>query len=169
MFKEKVSRRDFLREVSLLAAGSVLAACGPRATPAPAKPTEAPPAPTTAPPAAEGATVEFWVGWGELTPMFDNFKEMKEWKELISPNDVKLKPAVEDEALLAAIAAGAPPAITSEAPYFDFMARGVLAPIDEWVAASSIVKKENFISGNWERGFWKGVQYGVPALECFVP
>lgn len=173
MFKEKLSRRDFLREVSLLAAGSVLAACGPKPTPTPAKPaekpTEAPPAPTTAPPAAEGATVEFWVGWGELTPMFDNFKQMKEWKELISPNDVQLKPAVSDEVVLTAIAGGAPPAVLSEAPYFDLMARGVLAPIDDWVAASSIVKKENFISGNWERGFWQGVQYGVPALECFVP
>ena len=156
-----LSRRTFLQATAMLAAGSALAACMPAAAPQAGAGGEAAPGETT-------GTIQFWVGWGELTPFFDQFKQMPEYQEIMGGDDVQLKPSVKTEALLTAIAAGTPPDITSEAPYMDLMARGVLSPIEEWVTASQYVKPADFIEGNWTRGSYQGVQYAVPALECFV-
>ncbi|RME76493.1 MAG: extracellular solute-binding protein [Chloroflexi bacterium] len=163
-----ISRREFLRRSTMLAAAGFLAACSsqvPQPQPAPAE-GESPGG--AAAPAKEGVTLQYWVGWGELTPFFDKFKELPEYKELLGDVNVELKPSVATEALLTAVASGTPPDMTSEAPYLDLMARGVLAPLEELVAGSSIIKKEDFIEGNWEAGKYQGKLYGIPALECFV-
>ena len=86
----------------------------------------------------------------------------------MGPNTVEMKPAIADEALFTAIAAGTPPDIAGGVPYLDLMAREVLLPVDDWVASSSILKEEDFVKGNWERGKYEGVLYGVPAWEGFV-
>ena len=112
-----LSRRTFLQATAMLAAGSALAACMPAAAPQAGAGGEAAPGETT-------GTIQFWVGWGELTPFFDQFKQMPEYQEIMGGDDVQLKPSVKTEALLTAIAAGTPPDITSEAPYMDLMARG---------------------------------------------
>ncbi len=52
--------------------------------------------------------------------------------------------------------------------YLDYMARGVLQSVGDLVATSKIIKKEDFIQSNWDGGFYKGTQYGIPANECFV-
>ncbi len=63
MTKEKLSRREFLHAASTLAAGSLLAACAPKATSAP--PEQGKAAEPTSPPAApEGKLIRYWTGWG---------------------------------------------------------------------------------------------------------
>ncbi len=41
------------------------------------------------------------------------------------------------------------------------MARGVLVPIDDWIAGSEIIEKELYLEG-WNDGFYQGTMYGVP-------
>lgn len=189
MDKNKIkgfSRREFLKAASLATVSGLLASCGPatQVTPA-AAPTEAGAA--TAPTEAAATTggeaqpeptdslaplnpeaIQWWVGWGELVPMFDSIKQLPQFKELLGGADVEMKPSITNEALFTSLAAGTPPDIASNIPYQDLFSRDVCLSIEDWVAKSSIIKKENFIQGNWDGGFYKGKQYGVPTLECFV-
>jgi hypothetical protein len=180
--KTILNRREFLRGASLLTAGGVLAACAP-STPAPtAAPQEeggeeqpaaeapAAEAPAAEAPAPEGATIQYWVNWGGsyAGTVWDKLKETDEFKELIGDNTLELKGSAGGEVTLTAVAAGSPPEAYSGDEVLDYMARGVCNPIEDWVATSSFVKKERFLEGNWENGFWQGVQYGVPANECFL-
>jgi len=170
--KTVLSRRAFLRGASLVAAGGVLAACTP-STPAP---TSAPQAeggqeqPTAVAPAAEGAVIQYWVNWGGsyAGTVWDNLKETEEFKQLIGNNTLELKGSAGGEVTLTAVAAGAPPDAYSGDEVLDYMAREVCLPIEDWVAASAILKQDKFLEGNWTNGFWKGTQYGVPANECFL-
>lgn len=173
--KEKLTRRDFLRLGALTTGAVVLASCGGQA-PAPAeKPAEQPaeqkPAeekPTEAPP-AESVTVQYWFGWGNFAGKpWDEMQKTKEFADAIGNNKIELKGSAGDDVLPPAVAAGTPPDGASNCQYLDFMARDVLVPIDEWVAASSLVKKDNYLEGNWNDGFYKGKMYGVPAAEGFL-
>jgi len=79
----QISRRDFLRLISLTAGGSILAACAPQATPAPtvqpvsaptqSAPTQPPPtaaaAPTAMPPTAQGPQILRVASGADLTNM----------------------------------------------------------------------------------------------------
>ncbi len=186
MSKDKLSRREFLRLTSALAASSALAACAPQATQAP-EPTGGPPATTppeqpaatsppeqpaatAVPPAAEAKPVQYWTGWGGdwSGKTWTALTETDRFKSMFAPDQVQLKGAVEYEAFLTAVAAGTPPDGASNIPYVDYMARDVLLPVEEYVAASSIIKKDDFVEGNWNQGFYKGAQLGVPAIECFL-
>jgi multiple sugar transport system substrate-binding protein len=71
---------------------------------------------------------------------------------------------------MTAVAGGTPPDAVAHpnGQYLDYYARGVLLPLDELVAASNIIKKEDFLEGSWNNGFYQGVQYGVPANEGFL-
>ena len=179
----KLNRREFLRISALAAAGAALAGCGPKATPVPAteepkapEPTQAPPIeepkapePTQAPPSEEGFTIQYWVGWGaNYGEIWDELKKTDEFKELIGPNDLEVRGSMGEDAFLTAIAGGTPPDGASNISYVDYMARGVLLPMGDMVATSSLIKEEDFIEINWDMGFYEGVQYGVPANECFV-
>ena len=63
MSSERLSRRDFLRGMALVAGGSMLAACAPPATEAPPEPTKPSEEATSAPPeAAEPLRVSGWHG-----------------------------------------------------------------------------------------------------------
>jgi len=178
--KEKLTRRDFLRLGALTTGAVVLASCGTQpAAPAPApaekpaekpteKPAEKPAEPTQAPAAAEGVTIQYWPSWGNFAEVWDVLRETKEFKEAIGNNTLEVKTGSPYEAVLTAVAAGTPPDAVSNYQYLDLMAREVLVPIDEWVATSAIVKKENYLDGNWNDGFYKGVMYGVPAIEGFL-
>lgn len=165
---KQISRRSFLKAASAAAFGSVLAACGPSRAITPQASTPAGEPKAEAPQPAQANTIQWWVGWGELVPFFDSFKEMPKFKELLGSETVEMKPSISDEVLYTALAAGTPPDIASNISYLDLFSRDVCADIAPWVASSQIIKKENFIGGNWDGGFYKGKQYGVPALECFV-
>jgi multiple sugar transport system substrate-binding protein len=167
--QSNISRRDFLRSASLVFAGGLLAACGPSTPIAPTGETDGSAAGQPAAPVASSPNaVQWWVGWGELVPMFDSFKQMPKYKELMGDIDVEMKPSIADEALFTSLAAGTPPDIASNVSYLDLFSRDVCLDVSTWVAGSSIVKQENFISGNWDGGFYNGKQYGIPTLECFV-
>jgi multiple sugar transport system substrate-binding protein len=79
-----------------------------------------------------------------------------------------MKPNVSNEALLTALAAGTPPDMASNVAYYDLFAREVCGDLNKWVEASSIIKPDNFIQGNWDGGIYNGTLFGVPTLECFV-
>jgi len=169
--QNSLNRRSFLKLASMSIGAGVLAACG---TPQPITPqAEVPQSgaeqtePTLPAPTNKDA-VQWWVGWGELVPLFDSIKQMEPFKALMGNNDVEMKPSISDEVLFTALAAGTPPDIASNVSYLDLFAREVCLDISDWVSASTIIKKEDFISGNWDGGFYKGKQYGVPTLECFV-
>jgi multiple sugar transport system substrate-binding protein len=157
------SRREFLRRSSLLAAGGLLAACAPAAPgAAPAAGGEA------AAPAAAAGAIQYWFSWGNFTPAWDVFMGTEELQAFLGENTLEVKGAVNDEALLTAVASGTPPDGASNFQYLDFMARGVLVPIDDWIAGSEIIEKELYLEGSWNDGFYQGTMYGVPACEGFL-
>jgi maltose-binding protein MalE len=164
-----INRRDFLKFSAVPVGAGILAACG---TPQPITPeggaTTGNEVQPTTPPATGGNVVQWWVGWGELVPMWDSIKQMDKFKEIMGNNDVEMKPSINDEVLFTALAAGTPPDIASNISYLDLFTRDVCVDVSDMVAKSSIIKKSDFIPGNWDGGFYKGMQYGVPTLECFV-
>ncbi|MBK9006315.1 MAG: twin-arginine translocation signal domain-containing protein [Anaerolineae bacterium] len=111
--KVYISRREFLKLASLGALGTALAACGPRITLTP-EDTGSEPQPTDELAPANPDAVQWWVGWGELVPIFASFKEMAKYKELLGSTDVEMKPSVANEALFTALAAGSPPDAASQ-------------------------------------------------------
>jgi multiple sugar transport system substrate-binding protein len=164
---KKLSRRDFLKGVSFVAAGSVLAACAPQAAPtsapAAAQPTQAPAASTG------GKSLVYWFQWGtDYEKGVNDMKKLPEWKEYMGDYDVTTKSGVGEDALLTSIAGGTPPDLAANYNYLDYMARGVLRPVDDYVAASKRIKKEDYFDGNWALGTYKGKLYGIPAVECFL-
>jgi multiple sugar transport system substrate-binding protein len=171
-----LNRRTFLKLSSLAAAGGVLAACAPKATPAPAEnPTEKPAEvtateqPTAEAPAAESVNVQYWVQWPELyTKSWDLMRETPEFKEALGNNTIEVKPGVTEEALLTAVAGGTPPDGAANYNYLDYMSREVVIPIDDFVSASTKIKKADYLEAVWDIGNYKGKQYGLPANECFV-
>ena len=170
MKQNKISRRYFLRAAGLAAAGGALAACVPVAAPAPAAaPAAKEPAkeaPTAAPAAAAGGAVQWWVGWGNLTPAVESLQKTPEFKEALGGNTFEFKPSVNAEAFLTAFAGGTPPDGASNLDYVQFMAKGTLRDIGDWVASSSKLKKDMFLVDPWNNGFWQGKQYGLPGLEA---
>jgi maltose-binding protein MalE len=164
---KKLSRRDFLRGVSFVAAGSVLAACAPQAAPtsAPAavQPTEAPQ------PAAAPKSITYWCQWSGTYPKgVEEMMKTPEWKQYMGDTTVEVKSAVTEDALLTSIAGGTPPDTAANYNYLDYMARDVLRPVDDYVAASKNIKKADFFDGNWALGMYKGKLYGIPAIEGFL-
>jgi maltose-binding protein MalE len=173
MTGRKLSRRDFLKFSSMAAAGSVLVSCAPQTTAVPAAPAAgataaATAAPTMPPPGPGGVALQYWPSWGNFGPVWDKLRPTDEFKQAIGNNTLEIKTGTPYEAVLTAVAAGTPPDAFSNYQYLDLMARGVLAPIDDLVKASSIVKKERYFDGNWNDGFYKDAQYGVPACESFL-
>jgi multiple sugar transport system substrate-binding protein len=159
-----ISRRTFLRNTSLVAAGAVLAACAP--SPAPSAPAAGDSG--AAAPAAAGGTIQYWVGWSNLTPAWEAMSTTEEFAEMTGGATVDFKPGTTAEALLTAVAAGDPPDGASNTQYLDYMARGVLLPVEDWIAASNIISEEDYLEGSWKDAFYQGTMYGVPANEGFV-
>lgn len=169
----QLSRRDFLQATGLAAAGSFLAACGPKGGGPATPPTQAPgtagDAPTPKPAQVEGIEMQWWTGWtGAFINAWEELGQTDEFKEIVGPHKLVVR-TNNSEALLTATAAGTPPDLAGNGLfYLDYMSRGVLTPIAEYVNQSSIIKKEDYIESSWDGGFYKGVQYGVPCNEGFV-
>ncbi len=154
---KQLTRRGFLR---LSAAASGIAALAACAAPAVDGTGEAP--------AAEGVTVNFWIFWGQPGRIAEELLATPELPELMGNNTLEFRTAVAQEARLAAVAAGTPPDIGALGNYLDFMARGVVVPLDDYIAASDMINQDDFIPGNWEVIQYQGTIYGVPAIECFL-
>ncbi|MEN6479142.1 MAG: extracellular solute-binding protein [Anaerolineales bacterium] len=180
MFNYKLSRRAFLAVAGGMTAASVLAACAPKATPAPeeqpAKEAEQPaasaatatPASAAAPAGETGVTFSYWVGWPNHGDIFEGFMATEEFKTMLGPNKIEFQDGIKADVLLSNIAAGTPPSVWCGSAYIDIMSRGVARPIADLVETSELVNPEDFIPSAWERCSYQGVQYGVPANECFL-
>jgi multiple sugar transport system substrate-binding protein len=145
-----LSRRDFLRGLSAAGVTVALAAC-------------APAAPTTgggaAAPAKESKTIKFYVFWGSPGGIAD---------QLLADPALESYIGEGTEARLTAVASGTPPDIGIWGNYLDFMSRGVVIPLDDYIAASDVIDPEKFIPSNWEVIQYQGAVYGIPGFECFV-
>jgi len=168
MAEKKLSRRDFLRLSTLAAAGATLAACAPQtATPAAVPAAEELPETVVVPAAEEGVTIQYWVFWSAYGGVVDDFKPAL--LEYIKPHDIDIKWGVSaDEVFMTAVAAGTPPDIGTGHRYIAYMSKDRVIPIDDLVAASTVIKKEYYPEPNWTACFWKGRMYGIPANECFL-
>jgi len=163
----QLNRREFLKGATLTAAGGLLAACAPAA----ATPTQAVPGETGGQaPASGGSLVRMWSQWGGegYQKCWDEIQALDGFKQILGNNTFEIKLAVEQEAMLTAIAGGDPPDTGTNIQYLDFMARDALKPITDLVAASSQTNEDKFLGSVWQLGWYKGVQYGFPTQECFL-
>jgi hypothetical protein len=151
--------------MSALAGGVVaLAAC---ATGAPA-PSAGGAGGAASAPAAEGAVLSYWTNWSNLDPAIAKFLESEEWQAHMGEVTLEYKGAVNDEAMLTAIAGGNPPDCHSNHDYPNYFARGAAIAVGDMAEASSIVKKENMLDWAWEYAFFDGQMIGVPGIESYV-
>ncbi|MEN6478141.1 MAG: extracellular solute-binding protein [Anaerolineales bacterium] len=169
----KLTRRELLYGTAMVAAGSVLAACAPKATPA----AEQPAAGEAAQPAAEAAKpasgekipIKYWVFWNQIQACEEAFRATDEWKAMEESGlEIEFGTGRGGDAGKTAVAAGTPPDVGDLGPQFDFALGGKLMDLTEFVNASDTLKPEIFFEDNWLGGQWKGMQYGVPAHECYV-
>jgi ABC-type glycerol-3-phosphate transport system substrate-binding protein len=163
--KNLLSRRGFLRGAGALSVGAMLAACAP-STGAPAQQAEGG---GEAAPSQEGKVIKFYVFWGSPGAIADQLLADPELESYIGAgNSIDFRADFPQEARLTAVASGTPPDIGIWGSYLDFMARGVVIPLDDYIAASSVIAADKFIPGNWEVIQYQGNVYGIPAFECFV-
>ncbi|MEN3186759.1 MAG: ABC transporter substrate-binding protein [Atribacterota bacterium] len=92
---------------------------------------------------------------------------LKQFQELYPDIEVKFAVFPYNEyrdKLLVAAAAGNPPEISVVDQIWnpEFAAADFIIPLDEYVAQSQTVKKENYFSGAWDSAVFQGKLYGVP-------
>jgi multiple sugar transport system substrate-binding protein len=119
-------------------------------------------------PVADPSAAQYWASWGNFQQSWDAIIATPEYQEWMGDDKVEVRTGANAEALLTAVASGAPPDGASNYQYLDYMARGVLIPIDDRVAVSSVVKQADYLEGAWNDGFYQGVMYGVPANEGYL-
>jgi hypothetical protein len=99
--------------------------------------------------AQDGVTIKYWVFWNQYGAPSEVF--LPALNEALAPNTVEITTGVGiSEAFLTAVAAGTPPDIGTGARYADYMANGQVVPIEALVAASDVVKQENFAGEAWD-------------------
>jgi len=158
--ESRLSRRNFLQGASALGVTSLLAACAPSGAPGSGGAGSAP--------GQDGVEVQFWVFWTQPGRIADQLMATEELEAALGNNTMEFRTGVDQEARLTAVAAGTPPDIGILGNYLDFMARGVVLPLDDYVATSDVISPDNFIASNWDVCQYEGTTYGIPAFECFV-
>jgi ABC-type glycerol-3-phosphate transport system substrate-binding protein len=181
MNKNRLSRRNFLRQSLAAVGAAALAGCAPAQTvtkeapaapaataPAPAAVTAVPEATSPAPAPQEKVAIDFWWGWTPelhvktINSVVDKFVQAH-------PN-VKVNTGQHEwgEKLLTALAAGSPPDLFEQNAPQEYAAKGVVIPIDDLLATSKTVSKDTFVEG-WVKGStWKGQIFGLPSMEYFA-
>ena len=172
-------RRRFLKGLAAAAAGvgvlSTAAGCREdEVAEVVAQATEAPEVKETAAmeakPAAVMEEIDWWYGWGGMVSN-DMLNAVAEAFNA-SQGLIRVKPVQVSgmtEKLLTSIAGGNPPAVeTGNIVVAEFWTRGAATPLDDMVKTSTILNLDNFFETSIKQGQWKGVQYGVPAIECYL-
>ena len=170
MKTHEINRRDFLKMGVMALGGASLAACAPATTQAPAEvaPTAESEQPAAEAPSGEGKTITWWFAWGNLPAAVDKMMETQEFKTLIGANKFEYKGSVNTEAITTAIAAGTPPDGGSNFDYPNLFYRGALLPVDDLVAASTYIKKDDILEGLWNSAFYDNKMIGVPGIEGYL-
>jgi multiple sugar transport system substrate-binding protein len=168
MSENKFTRREFLRTAGLTGVGLVIAGCAPQATPAPTEAPEEPAEePTEAPAAPEVTEITFWHYWAGIwgdacKAAADAFAEQ-------NPSiQVESSPTEGWERVLSAFAANTPPDVLLEFSGSQLMPRGQVLALDDLIAGSSVIKRDNYYPEMFDSFRWDGVQYGLPAAEAGV-
>ncbi|MCB0064685.1 MAG: extracellular solute-binding protein [Caldilineaceae bacterium] len=165
MKKNHLSRRRFL-QVSAMAGGAwALAACAPAGAPAGG---EEAAGSSDAAPAAEGATVSYWAGWGQLEAAINAMLETDEWQSHMEGLTLEYRGSVNSEAILTAVAGGTPPDCHSNHDYPNLYTRGAVLPVQDMVESSDIVNKDMMLQWTWDYAFFGGDMIGVPGIESYV-
>jgi hypothetical protein len=193
MFQKKLNRRDFLRIATVAAAGATMAACAPAATQAPSAPaapaatnapaaaatavpaaaataTPVPPAAPTAvaPPTLDPTAVTWWYAWGNLDAGMQAFVQTPTFKDTMKDTKFDFKGAVPSEAILTAVAAGTPPDGGSNFDYPNLFSKGAVIPVNDYVATSTKIKKDDVLEKLWESSFYGDKMIGVPGIEGYL-
>jgi multiple sugar transport system substrate-binding protein len=183
MGREKLSRRDFLRISAVAMGGAALVGCGAVApssnapaaagttAPADGAATEAPAVaaePTVAaPPTTAEGTISYWTFWGNYGDTVPQWEEAL--KARLAPLNVDIRTGVDaEQVFLTAVAAGTPPDVGTGHKYVDYFSKGQAVPLDELVAASSVIKQSDFSEAAWRGMQWEGKILGVSGIEAFV-
>lgn len=160
--KGMLSRRNFLRGVGTVGVGAMLAACSVPGAPGASTGGEAAPD-------AAGKTIKFYVFWGSPGAISEDLLADPALENYIGAgNQIDFRADFTAEARLTAVASGTPPDIGIWGSYLDFMARDAVIPLDDYIAASTVISPDKFIPGNWDVIQYQGNVYGIPAFECFV-
>jgi hypothetical protein len=171
-----------LKGAAITASGAVLAACAPAATQAPAAATAAPAAATAAPaatavPAKPSATpapvinpdaVTWWYAWGNLQAGVDKFIQTDVFKSIMGDTKFEHKGGIDSPTILTAIAAGTPPDGGSNFDYPKFFTTGAAVTVNDYVATSKVIKKDDVIDKLWESAFYGDKMIGVPGIEGYL-
>jgi len=162
---KKLTRREFVKLSSLVAAGATVAACAPSAPPAPAA--TAVPAGATAAPAAEAGpvTLNYWFCWSGIyqekqRKILDAFET--EFGGKIKIADLTVPSNIRDKMLTSVAANAAPDAAACFGDIVTLAAKGAFMPIDDYVKASSIIKLDALYQPRVQATFWRGKEYGFP-------
>jgi multiple sugar transport system substrate-binding protein len=166
---KKLSRRSFLQGAATCIGASLLASCAPKIAQESSPTTSSGAGSVTTPPPAESKEVTYWTQWASGYPdaLWVELKKLPEYKDIMGNYEVTCIRKLED-ALVTAIAGGMAPDAMTNYNYLDYVIRGVCSPIDDYLAASTRLKKDDFYEGNWKICTWQGKTYGVPVNEAFV-
>jgi multiple sugar transport system substrate-binding protein len=143
----------------MLSAGALLAACAPAGAPASGG---------EAVGSAETKVIQHWVFWNQPGRVKEFFEQDESLQAALNGNQWEFRTGVSADAGLTAVAGGTPPDIGVILNYLDYMVKGSVISLEDYIASSAVVQKDNFIEGNWNVCQWQGTMYGVPAYECFV-
>jgi multiple sugar transport system substrate-binding protein len=78
------------------------------------------------------------------------------------------KGAVPSEAILTAVAAGTPPDGGSNFDYPNLFYKGAVIPVNDYVATSTRIKKDDVLEKLWESSFYGDKMIGVPGIEGYL-
>ncbi len=166
-----MTRRGFLK-VTAVSAAAALVACAPKATPTAAPAAQPTAKPQAAPPTAapkQPIPIQYWIFWNQPVVCEPAWRATEEWKAMEANGlQIEFKTGAGGDAGKTAVAAGTPPDVGNLGPQLDFALGGVLLDLKPFVDASAKIKPDMFFKESYENASWKNMQFGVPALECYV-
>lgn len=179
----KLTRRALL-QMGLVATGSLIIACAPKATPEPAEAesaepeaataTPVPKAPAEAVPTERAIEIEYWCGGGEQRMNFYMTEVIPPFQDLYPNISVKLGnvPSWADlyNKLVTSAAGGAPPELCRQKDYFtpDFAVRGVQMDLTDYIAtAEHLTDTSIWIPYAWQNCLFEGKPHALP-INVFI-
>ena len=91
-----------------------------------------------------------------------------EFKQHMGGAELQYKGGTDQAALLTAIAGGTPPDAASNYDYPALYTRGATIPVQDLVATSSVIKKDDILEPLWRSAFVGEDMIGIPAIESYL-